>query len=303
MVAYKSAWLRAHYPAEFMASVISNGGGYYSTYGYISEVRRMGLTVLPPDINLSEIKYTGKGKNIRMGLMQLKELSTGARDYIIYERCKNGPFKSVEDFLNRMSGSIHLQDARVLIKAGCLDSISNGINRPGLIWRALEFFNKKEAARENTMALFDYGKRPIPISMPALSREDYSKSTILKHESDILGFILTVHPLELYHDLLKKIKYVQAKELSKYIGKYITMVGWLVTGKTVRTKEGDQMKFVSFEDTTGIYETVFFPKIYNNYCHMLNATRPYMLKGKVDRDFGSININVQWLGFLDRYKS
>jgi DNA polymerase III alpha subunit len=68
------------------------------------------------------------------------------------------------------------------------------------------------------------------------------------------------------------------------------------------TKEGDQMKFVTFEDTTGIYETVFFPKMYNTYCHMLNAARPYILKGKVDMDFGSINVNVQWLGFLDRYK-
>jgi DNA polymerase III alpha subunit len=68
------------------------------------------------------------------------------------------------------------------------------------------------------------------------------------------------------------------------------------------TKEGDQMKFVSFEDTTGIYETVFFPKIYNTYCHMLNAARPYIIKGKVDMDFGSINVNVQWIGFLDRYK-
>ncbi len=302
MVAYKSAWLRAHYPAEFMASVISNGGGYYSTYGYISEARRMGLTVLPPDINLSEIKYTGKDKSIRIGLMQLKELSMDARDSITYERSKNGPFKSVAGFLERMSGRIHLQDARVLIKAGCLDRISNGINRPGLIWMALEFFNKKEEpARAPT--LFDYAKKQVPVNMPALKREDYSKSTMLKHESEILGFILTVHPLELYEDLLKKVKCVQAKELAKYIGKYVTMVGWLVTGKTVRTKEGDQMKFVSFEDTTGIYETVFFPKIYNNYCHMLNAARPYILKGKVDMDFGSINVNVQWLGFLDRYKN
>ncbi|MGD9161817.1 MAG: DNA polymerase III subunit alpha, partial [Desulfobacteraceae bacterium] len=302
MVAYKSAWLRAHYPAEFMASVISNGGGYYSTYGYISEARRMGLTALPPDINLSEIKYTGKDKSIRIGLMQLKELSIEARDSIIYERDKNGPFISVEDFLKRMSGSIHLQDARVLIKTGCLDSISSGINRPGLIWRALEFFNKKEEAAK-APTLFDYGKKTALTSMQVLSREDYSKSTMLKHESEILGFVLTVHPLELYEGLLKKIKYVQAKELSKYIGKHVTMVGWLVTGKTVRTREGDQMKFVTFEDTTGIYETVFFPKIYNNYCHMLNAARPYMLKGKVDMDFGSINVNVQWLGFLDRYKN
>ena len=300
MVAYKSAWLRAHYPAEFMASVISNGGGYYSTYGYISESRRMGLIVLPPDINLSEIKYTGKDKSIRIGLMQLKELSIEAKESIMYERDKNGPFRSVEDFLKRMSGAVHLQDVRVLIKAGCLDSISNGTNRPGLIWQALEFFKKKEEPKTET--LFDYVKKPVYIAGPALTRDDYSKNTRLKHESEILGFIISTHPLGLYEDLLKKIKHVQAKDLPEYVGKYVTMTGWLITGKTVRTKEGDQMKFVSFEDTTGIYETVFFPKIYSNYCHMLNAARPYMLKGKVDMDFGSINVNVQWMGFLDRYK-
>jgi len=299
MVAYKSAYLRAHYPAEFMASVISNGGGYYSTCGYISEVRRMGLGVLLPDINLSEIKYTGKNKNIRVGLIQLKDISREAQDSIINERYKNGNFLSTNDFLMRLSGKVHLQDVRVLIKTGCLDKISNGVNRPGLIWQALEFFNKKEASKAPT--LFDYGKKSVSTAVPVIKRKDYTKGTILKYESEIFGFIISKHPLELYEDLLKNMSYVKAADLSKYVGKYVTMIGWLVTGKTVRTKEGDQMKFVSFEDTSGIYETVFFPKVYNNYCHMLNASRPYLLKGKVDRDFGSINVNVQWIGFLDRY--
>ncbi len=97
MVAYKSAFLRAHYPAEFMASVISNGGGYYATFGYISEARRMGLQVLPPHINQSEIKYTGKDKAIRMGLMQLKDLSKEGMEAIIHERGKNGPFESLAE--------------------------------------------------------------------------------------------------------------------------------------------------------------------------------------------------------------
>ena len=141
----------------------------------------MGLSVLPPDINLSEIKYTGKDKYIRIGLMQLKELSTEAKDSIIHERDKNGPFNSVEGFLNRMSGKMHFQDSKVLIKAGCLDSISNGINRPGLILKALEFFNKKEEAVVKTMTLFNYTKKTVPVSMPALNREDYSRSTMLKH--------------------------------------------------------------------------------------------------------------------------
>jgi DNA-directed DNA polymerase III PolC len=92
MVAYKSAYLRAHHPAEFMAAVISNGGGYYSTFGYLSEARRMGLKVLPPDINQSEIKYTGRNKEIRVGLMQLKELSQEGLEFMIHERSKHGPF-------------------------------------------------------------------------------------------------------------------------------------------------------------------------------------------------------------------
>jgi DNA polymerase III alpha subunit len=80
----------------------------------------------------------------------------------------------------------------------------------------------------------------------------------------------------------------------------VTTIGWLVTGKTVHTREGDPMKFVSFEDTTGLYEAVFFPKAYDQYCHMLNEARPYILKGKVEEDFGSITLTVSWVGFLDK---
>jgi len=86
------------------------------------------------------------------------------------------------------------------------------------------------------------------------------------------------------------------------VGKPVTTIGWMVTGKTVHTKDGDPMKFVSFEDTTGLYETVFFPKVYHRHCHMLNKMRPYVLNGRVEEDFGSITMMVNWIGFLDRYR-
>ena len=126
LVAYKSAYLRAHYPAEFMAAVISNGGGYYSAFGYLSEAKRMGLRVLHPDINRSEIKYTGRYKTLRVGLMQLKGLSRDAKEDILNERTRKGPFISLENFLERTRLRIHLQDVRILIKAGCFDSIAGG---------------------------------------------------------------------------------------------------------------------------------------------------------------------------------
>jgi error-prone DNA polymerase len=296
LVAYKSAYLRAHYPAEFMASVISNGGGYYSTFGYLSEARRMGLKILPPDINQSEIKYTGQKEEIRVGLMQVKALSREGRELIIHERFKNGPFTGFEDFLHRAGRHLHLQDVRILIKIGCFDSIARGLSRPSLMWQALRFYGG-ENQEENTPSLFS-----TPLMLSPLKQPPYPKSLMLRHEVDTVGLLLSLHPLDRYEELLRGLDYVKAKDLHAHVGKRVTTIGWLVTGKTVHTKEGDPMKFVSFEDTTGLYETVFFPKVYNRFCHMLNEMRPYILKGKVEEDFGSITLTVAWIGFLDRYK-
>ena len=298
LVAYKSAWLRAHYPAEFMASVISNGGGYYSTFGYISEARRMGLRVLPPDINQSRIKYTGKGKEIRIGLMQLKDLSQEAKEAVIHERSKNGPFASLDAFLKRTRSHIHLQDTRVLIKAGCFDAVSHGLHRPALMWRALEFFGKER--REKALSLFD---RPEgAVSARGLAPGPYPGHLMLKQEIETLGFLISIHPLDRCRDLLKGLDYTRARDLHSKVGQRVTTIGWLVTGKTVHTRSGDAMKFISFEDTTGIYEAVLFPKIYNRTCHMLSALRPYILKGRVEEDFGSISLTVDWIGFLDKIR-
>jgi DNA polymerase III alpha subunit len=88
------------------------------------------------------------------------------------------------------------------------------------------------------------------------------------------------------------------QNLHHFIGKQVTTIGWYITGKTVRTKKDDTVKFVSFEDQTGIYETVFFPKVCNRYCHMLNASRPYILKGKVEENTGSITMAVNWIDFF-----
>jgi len=297
LVAYKSAYLRAHYPAEFMASVISNGGGYYSTFGYLSEVRRMGLKILPPDINRSEIKYTGRNREIRVGLMQLKALSQGAQEFIIHERSKKGPFTGFEDFLLRIGCHLHLQDVRILIKSGCFDNIARGLTRPSLMWQALQFFGEQHQ-EENSPTLF-----PTPIVLPSLKQPPYPKSLMLQHELDTLGLSLSRHPLKRYKEILKDLHFVRACDLNAHAGKQVTTIGWLINGKTVYTKDREPMKFVSFEDATGLYETVFFPKAYNQFCHMLNEMRPYILKGKIEEDFGSITMTVNWIGFLDRYKT
>jgi error-prone DNA polymerase len=304
LVAYKSAFLRAHYPAEFMAAVIANGGGYYGTLGYLSEARRMGLDVLPPDINKSEIPYTGRDKTIRIGLMQLKGISQEALESIVHDRDRQGPFISLEDFLQRVGRCLHLKDVRILIRGGCFDTIAPGLSRPALMWKGLRFFHHSDQAVSGlkkgpvwcNLPLFDGEDRPLP--RPG----SYSKEVRRKHEWDTFGFLVSSHPLDRYRDILNRMAYVKACDLRAWIGKEVTTIGWLVTGKTVSTKRGDPMKFVSFEDTTGLYEAVFFPKEYQLFCQMLNRMRPYILRGRVEEDFGAITLTVKRVRFLDKYE-
>ena len=296
LVAYKSAFLRAHYPAEFMAAVLSNGGGYYATFGYLSEAKRMGLQILPPDINESEIPYTGQGRKIRVGLMALMDLSQESKEAILHVRSKNGPFSSLQNFMNRTAAHVHLQDTRILIKAGCFDSIAHGTTRAALMWQALCFFNQDKTATQ--VLLFETNPTPSIADPPAHFPSPYPKHLMLKHEMETLGFLLSIHPLDRYKDMLERLDHVKACDLHAHVGERVTTVGWQITGKTVQTVHGHVMKFVSFEDQTGIYETVLFPKVYHQCCHMLNATRPYILKGKVEEAFGAITLTVQRIGFL-----
>jgi error-prone DNA polymerase len=173
------------------------------------------------------------------------------------------------------------------------------MTRPGLLWETLRFYDQGDP--HGQLSLFEQNASAKPtLRRFSPSSSPYTERLKRKHEVETLGFLLSIHPLDRYEKTLRGIDYVQAKDLSMLVGKRVTTIGWLVTGKTVRTRDGAAMKFVTFEDRTGLYETVFFPEVYNQYCHLLSALRPYVLKGKVEKDFGAINITVDRVGFLDR---
>ena len=98
--------------------------------------------------------------------------------------------------------------------------------------------------------------------------------------------------MELYDDILQKLKTVKAVDLPRHRGRRIRLAGWLITGKVVTTKHGDPMEFLTFEDETGIVETTFFPATYHRFCHMIDRQRPYLLTGKVEEDWGAITLTV-----------
>jgi error-prone DNA polymerase len=290
LVSYKSAWLRAHYPAEFMAAVLTNEGGYYSPFAYISEARRMGLSVLLPDVNQSRREYWGKGKTLRVGLMQLKGLHAAALEALLEER-KKRPFTSLEDFLARVD--IDPADAKILVKAGAMDGISGGATRPEMIWKVLAWHEARAGRRAVARSLFE---NTCPIAAPRVP--NYSARTILEQELETLGFLVSRHPLTLYREPLARLGHVRAADLAKYVGRRVTTVGWWVSGKVVTTRDEEPMEFISFEDTSALYETTFFPQTYARFCHLLNRSRPYVLTGTVEEDFGAVTLTVERVRLL-----
>ncbi len=295
LVSFKSAYLKAHHPAEFMAAVISNGGGYYSTLAYISEARRMGLTVTGPDINASEWNASGKGDAIRLGLQQIQGVRRETVDALLIERSRNGPFASLDDFLRRVP--LTPSDGSLLVKSGSLDSLSGKRNRPQLLWlmdsRLLRGNAANTKAGGRQMSLFAGSPRNAPIpSLPALNdRQRW------RQEMETLGFVLSVHPITLWDGWIRRIprNVLQASNLVDHVGKTVWVIGWPITRKEVVTREGDPMEFVSFEDHTAIYETVFFPGTFQRFCRDLTMDRPYLLYGEVQEEFGTVSLNVSKL--------
>ncbi len=287
LVSCKSAWLKANHPAEFMAAVISNRGGFYAPFAYLSEARRMGLKVLPVDINASDLAYAGAGDALRVGLMQIQGLSRDAGKALLRERARNGPFLSFEDFLDRVV--MDRSEVMLLVKAGGFDALAGKPRRPALLWTLLA--RQRGSAGESGGLLFEEARPSLP-EPPA-----YDEQTLLNQETETLGMLVSCHPLALYREELARLRPVRADRMAEWVGRYVTMIGWWVTGKTVQDKNGRPMEFVSFEDTTAIYDVTFFPLAYARFCRQLTRQRPYVLKGRIEEDFGVATLNVEWAGF------
>lgn len=280
----KAAYLKANFPAEFMAAVVSNQGGYYSPFAYLSECKRMGLTVLSPDINESGYHYSGKGEEVRVGLMQIDGLTQDAAQKVLKCCTEGGHYRSFADFLRRTE--LNRSDVERLIRGGCFDTLDGRERRPALLWELLHFQHQSSAL------LFEQ-KTELPAPPP------YDEATVLRQETESLGFLVSRHPITLYRTACLRHKPIRAARMFEYAGKWVTMVGWWITTKTVDDKFGRPMEFVSFEDTTAIFDTTFFPEVYARFCRKLSQRRPYVIKGAVEVEFGVPTLRVKWIDFLD----
>jgi DNA polymerase III alpha subunit len=257
LLSFQVAYLKAHYPAEFMAAVLSNGGGYYSAAVYINECRRLGLNVLLPSINKSEYDYTGSGKQIRIGLMAVKNLEKSTAEIIINERKKNGSYISLSDFLNRTD--VGFEQTEIIIKCGAMDCLNK--TRPTLL-RLLDIYsrNKKLFDKENQDL---FARDSIKLEKEVITEKQFSNEEICVNEYETFGYMVTKHPLEFFEAETNSPRIIKAGDMVNHNNKKVKMIGWYMASKRILTKKNEIMKFLSLEDLTGTFEAVIFPKHIN----------------------------------------
>ena len=291
LLSFQVAFLKAHYPAEFMASVLSNGGGFYSSAVYIQESKRIGLEVKLPCINKGEYEYTGTGKELRIGLMAIKNLSRNSVERIIKEREENGKYVSLADFLIRTQ--LGYEETALIIKCGAMHCFK--ITRPTLMRLLDIYIHHRKIFNENYNDLFI--NDTFALERDITTDVNYSAEEICRNEYETFGYMVTRHPLIFFSEWLNNSRIVRAKDMNKSRGKYARMIGWYMTSKRIRTKRGDIMKFLSLEDLTGTFEAVIFPKVYYRVAELTMSMGPYLVEGRIDKD-DPTNIVVENLQVL-----
>ena len=282
MLSFTCAYLKAHFPAEFLAAVISNQGGFYSSYAYMNEARRFGIQILPPDVNRSHRQWHGRKNKIRMGFMSIKGLQQKAVDMILDER-KAGEFDSLDDFLSRVD--LDLADAMALTNAGCFRSLASQMVHQELAYRVAGFY-LQNGVRE-------------PLSTAPVKRKLTAADTY-RLELETFGYPLSVHPVARYRHLLsQRIKY--ARDIPHYFGQSIYLIGVYITRKESVTRQSEPMEFLTLEDETDIYECVLFPDVFKECGDLLHWETLFIIRGTVEQSFGVYSVTIEKMGSLQQW--
>jgi DNA-directed DNA polymerase III PolC len=282
---YQSLYLKAHYPLEFMVGVINNFGGFYRTEFYFHEARMNGAVIEAPCVNKSEYLTTIYGTHIYIGFIHLRSLEAKVAQQIGVERIHNGEYKSLDNFLRR--NTLGLEQIRILIRMGSFRF--TGKSKQHLLWEAMLFFGNLKSRHKTTIDLFD--TEPAEYPLPKLQRNALEDAF---DEIELLGFPLC-DPFHLIDSPERGD--TSALQLIDRVGKFVHVVGYVVTTKPTSTLKGEPMYFGTFYDMHGeVFDTVHFPDIARKF--PFRGRGFYSMKGKVVEDFGVAMIEVTWMDKL-----
>jgi len=275
-IAYATAYLKANHPIEYMAALLtSTTGDNAKTALYLGECKRLGIEVLLPDINQSEVEFQPKNGKILFGLLAIKGVGDVAAEEVVKCR-KERQFTDLVDFGERMSEHVNKTVIQALIQGGAFDAFGGRksmIEAIPEIQKTAKRVNKEKAS--GAMTLFD---------MPPIltvSSEDYERSERIRLEKEVLAVYISDHPLNGLVHLYENPRVTVIPELVDCFG-FATIVGLVSNSRVITTKKGDPMSFVEVEDLYGTVEVVVFPKTYKDCSHLLKENELVQVKGRVD---------------------
>jgi DNA polymerase-3 subunit alpha len=291
-VAYQTAYLKAHYPSQFMAALLScDMHNTDKVVMYINECKEHEIEVLPPDINESYRDFTVIEDRIRFGLAAVKNVGGAALDSIIEEREKEGPYRSLDDFCCRVdSRRVNKRVIESLIKAGAFDSL--GARRSQLFAILDQAMEQAQAAQRDKLSgqisLFGATGGAAVTAAAAIPLPDvpeWPEKEKLAHEKETVGFYITGHPLDNFRKDFKVVVDVELARIADWgEGQPVRVGGMIRTFKEHKSKKGDRMGFVTLEDTTGAVEVVVFPETFRQCSHLLTGVDPLIIQGTVKKD-------------------
>ena len=295
LIAYQTAYLKAHFPVEFIAALLtSEMNSTDSVVKYIVECRRHSIKILPPDINESFKEFTVSGSDIRFGLAAVKNVGEAAIDAMVEAR-EEGKFSSIFDFCERVDlKKVNKRVIESLIKCGAFDT--TGAKRSQMLAAledALDYGQRVQKEKNDPqIGLFDGGQSKPKINVPVPPNlQEWDEKQLLSFEKESLGFYISGHPLKRYEDLLDKFSNANAitiKDVSE--GGCIRIGGIVSAVKTIRTKRGDQMAFVTVEDMHGSAEATVFSSVYASVNDLLFEDNPILIQGRVQKDEQAVKI-------------
>lgn len=312
LLAYQTAYLKVHFPVQFMAALLtSEVEKTDKIVMYIAECRDMGIPVLPPDVNESDLNFMSIGGKIRFGMLAIKGVGEGAIRSILEVRQRTGRFRSLYQLCEDVdSRGVNKRVLESLVKSGALDSLRWGRSQlMASLDSAIEHGQRAQRDRASgqkglfsSMPAFAAAvEDPIPPDLP-----EWAPEQLLAYEKETLGFYVSGHPLDRYAAELKR---HSQKTLAELIGNgqsvECKVAGIVVECRTKRTKKGDLMAVFNLEDLSASVETVVFPKDYKRYEQYLSADTPILISGRFEveeeNSFKIICSEIQPLhGFKER---
>ncbi|MBQ6296646.1 MAG: DNA polymerase III subunit alpha [Selenomonadaceae bacterium] len=289
LLAWQTAYLKAHYPAEYMAAMMSGTPDADKVASYIELSRRMGIKVLAPDINFSEGHFTVERGAIRFGLSAIKTVGDTSVTNILNERAF-GKFKSLTDFCGRLDvKAVPRRSLEKLIKCGAFDSLDRRRTALLMSLDSVMMAGVKRQQERKSGAINLFGADELHETNAELPDvKELSPKEILAWEKETLGFYISGHPLETFRDKLSVLK--SSKVLSQFVGKRVKVGGIITEVRQITTKKGDSMAFFTLEDFDGIINVTLFPNVFYQNSAVTQVEEVVVVEGRVDNSNDTINV-------------